>query len=294
MNSEHIMYKLYLSHRRKLKMMEPRVWKHHRAGWQFVVSLLQEHLSDPDGTIFVSSVEDMLFDGTPPKDPWVGFVHQVPDNANRWFPDARRLLNHPVWTEAKPMCRGLFVLCKYLKEFLESNVIGVPVCRLYYPTPHSDSHFSFERLVRERPRKLIFVGEYLRNFEAFNLVKFDGYKKVLLRSPDVTLGQLTLSSDIEILERVPDDEYDDLLASSIVFLNLFDAPANTTVIECIERGTPILVNRLPALEEYLGAEYPFFYESLAEASAKLGDNSLILKTHEYLLSLPIRKQLSGN
>ena len=68
----------------------------------------------------------------------------------------------------------------------------------------------------------------------------------------------------------------------LIFLNLFDCVACNTILECIERKTPILINRLFCCEEYLGKNYPFFYETLEEASEKLHDIDLIEKTHIYL------------
>jgi hypothetical protein len=64
---------------------------------------------------------------------------------------------------------------------------------------------------------------------------------------------------VTVVEDIQDDDYDQLLASSVVFLNLVDASACNTVIECLARHTPIIINRLPALEEYLGKDYPLFY-----------------------------------
>lgn len=65
---------------------------------------------------------------------------------------------------------------------------------------------------------------------------------------------------VEHLEFLSDLEYDELLNESIVFLNLVDASAVNTIIECMMRGTPVIVNRHPAVEEYLGKEYPGFYD----------------------------------
>lgn len=61
-------------------------------------------------------------------------------------------------------------------------------------------------------------------------------------------------------------DYDKLLASSVVFLKLEDAAAVNTIIECIIRNTPIIVNRLPATIEYLGVNYPLFYDHINEVS----------------------------
>lgn len=91
---------------------------------------------------------------------------------------------------------------------------------------------------------------------------------------------------VEILEKLPNLEYDQLLVENIVFLNLVDCSAVNTVIECIARSTPILVNPLPAVVECLGKEYPFYYESFREAADKATDLKLIETTHNYLKMLP--------
>ena len=78
-----------------------------------------------------------------------------------------------------------------------------------------------------------------------------------------------------MLDRVSDDEYDARLASSVVFLALDGAPANTTVVECIARNTPVMVNRLPGVVEYLGTTTHFTTICSEEAAHKLNDLALI-------------------
>lgn len=87
---------------------------------------------------------------------------------------------------------------------------------------------------------------------------------------------------VEVIEHMKNDDYDELLSKNIVFLNLVDCSAVNTVIECIARNTPLLVNRLPALEELLGPKYPGFYENFVEAAYKLGSEKKIRKIHDYL------------
>lgn len=59
------------------------------------------------------------------------------------------------------------------------------------------------------------------------------------------------------------------------------------------RHTPLLVNPLPAVLEYLGQDYPFYFRTLDEAAAKLMDRDLICRTHEYLKRLARVRELSG-
>lgn len=67
------------------------------------------------------------------------------------------------------------------------------------------------------------------------------------------------TDNIEILEHLSNEEYDQLLSENIVFIYLIDASAVNTLIECIVRNTPILINRHPAVVELLGEDYPLYY-----------------------------------
>lgn len=90
---------------------------------------------------------------------------------------------------------------------------------------------------------------------------------------------------VTILDNVNNQQYDELLTCNIVFIRLINASAVNTLIECIVRHTPILINRLPAIEEYIGKEYPLFYNSFEDAYAKLHDYALIYAAHYYLREL---------
>jgi hypothetical protein len=73
-------------------------------------------------------------------------------------------------------------------------------------------------------------------------------------------------STVETRINVDDDAYDELLTKNIVFLYLYDASACNTLIECIVRRTPILVNKIAPIIEFLGQKYPLFYDTIEEAS----------------------------
>ena len=89
------------------------------------------------------------------------------------------------------------------------------------------------------------------------------------------------------------DAYDELLSKNLVFLHLYDNSATNTIVECIVRATPCLVNRLPAVEEYLGPDYPFYFDTLEEAAEKAESMDAVQSAHRYLLEWPVSKQLSA-
>ena len=74
---------------------------------------------------------------------------------------------------------------------------------------------------------------------------------------------------------------------------MYDANADEVVLACLTTATPLLVNRLPAVVEYLGREYPLYFDSLEEAARKSVDIDLIRRAHEYLVVSPMRASLSG-
>lgn len=96
---------------------------------------------------------------------------------------------------------------------------------------------------------------------------------------------IDLEQSVTTLEHLDNDSYDQLLSQNVVFINLVDASAVNTVIECILRNTPILVNPLPAVVECLGDHYPLYYNNMYDASKLLEDSSKLQATVAYLKSL---------
>lgn len=90
---------------------------------------------------------------------------------------------------------------------------------------------------------------------------------------------------VTMIEGLNNEQYDTLLSQNIVFINLVDAAAVNTILECIVRNTPILVNRLPATEEYLGKDYPLFYDNYDHAYELLSDLKNIRKGYKYLMRI---------
>jgi len=101
---------------------------------------------------------------------------------------------------------------------------------------------------------------------------------------DVNKQKTILNKDVSQIYFLENNEFDNLLSDNIVFIKLEDASAVNTVIECIVRNTPIIVNRLPALEEILGKKYPLFYNSINDVKNLL-TMKYIEKGYEYLKNL---------
>ena len=133
----------------------------------------------------------------------------------------------------------------------------------------SDTNYCFD-LFGSLPSKFSFEISAKANKKRpkTNLQKFKRYIEQMIKS-------------VEIMPKVDNNTYDALLTENIVFLNLVDASASNTIIECIVRNTPIIVNRLPACEEYLGKDYPLFYDNYEQVSS-LATVEKITEAHIYL------------
>ena len=94
----------------------------------------------------------------------------------------------------------------------------------------------------------------------------------LLKSKDSTVVLIPLLSDLL---------YDTLLSQNIVFLKLVDAGAVNTILECIVRNTPMIVNCIPPVVEVLGPNYPMYYQNLTDIPNLLTLNT-IESTTNYL------------
>lgn len=92
-------------------------------------------------------------------------------------------------------------------------------------------------------------------------------------------------TSVDIIDYLANDEYDELLSQNIVFLDLIDCSAVNTVIECIARNTPLIVNRHPALTELLGESYPGFYDSYLEAVHIATSEKKLKKIYTYLFNM---------
>lgn len=97
---------------------------------------------------------------------------------------------------------------------------------------------------------------------------------------------------VSMIKFLPTNQFDELLTRSIVFLDMYDSSANNAIIECIARNTPVVVNKLPAVVEYLGEDYPLYFNTQIEAESKIKDIELIVEAHEYLKSMN-KQFLSG-
>lgn len=284
----------------KLNLSGQTDWDHHRSGWRYALNCLKD-LHNENGIHF----EGWLDGNEIPIKPFVGFFHCVPNHPQNAEPKYRKIkslnesIRSPRWKDAENQCRGIFTVSAYLADFLKEQT-NIPICSLIHPTEFPKLTFDLDAFQKNVDPQLVIVGHWMRKFESLYQLQTH-YKKCILKSGhssqeiDLTYLKEKTKNDQSVffINHLDNDSYDMLLSKNIVFLDLHDVGANNTIIDCIARNTPCLVNRLPGTEDYLGKNYPFYFSCLEEASSKLNDASLIKSTTEYLKQLPIKKKMTG-
>lgn len=290
----------------KLTFEQTVVYPAQRSGWQYAQASLAPLLA-ADGVLFDTMIErnfarqrdTAVAEGRIPyRRPWVACVH-VPPEIPTWFDDSKSFLaisQTAAWQESWPYCRGLFTLSRAMRDWLAERV-DIPVVALHHPTEIPDVRFEMDRYLAEGQR-VVQVGWWLRRLAAIHELPLPTARKAFL-IPQAGAGMKRFTSVLEAESRqagappqsdwdvswIPYQsaaDYDAILASSVMFLNLYGAVANNAIIEAIVRATPVLVNPLPSVREYLGEDYPFYYHSLEEAAAKVSSPSLVRAAHDFL------------
>lgn len=284
----------------------------HHTGWPVVMQELSK-LSNKKGILlddfadasFTYKMVHRAYDK-----PWVGIFHHPVSIDSPLQCDTRYILRNIEsdgrWLQSKRWLRGAVALCDEVAEDLR-RWLNIPVESMWHPATSvpTESCWSLEDFTVER--RLLQVGYCFRNTQAIYLVPElpAGYSRTRLLggsehyiNRDKQLWALIAAgypgvndymevcsqANVQTIVRASNDEYDKMLASSVVLTWLYGTAANNLVVECMVRGTPLLVNRLPPVVQYLGEDYPLYIKTLDDVPALLSNHKLLHIAHAYLLA----------
>lgn len=256
----------------------------HRAGWRVAVEALAKHrwtkiVDDFIEHSFVYYTEPPVYSA-----PWVGVFHH-PHNMPSFAEDRQKpqfWMARREFRESLPHLKCAIVLSKYLAAWLKTQ-LDCPILVVKHPTDTSAPRWKPPRWTGGA--RLVQVGYYLRNVAAIHQVPdVPGFVRCRLRPRDkpwveaweggcwrhwAEQGTRRTFPGVQDIPTVSNAEYDALLSSSVVLTEVMDSSANNVIVECIARCTPIVVNRHPAVAEYLGATYPLYFDRIEEVPALL-------------------------
>lgn len=297
----------------------------HRSGWNWVVDGFANYESNESGPLLITFIEKDfwyeknfdLIEKTMYRD-WVGVAHS-PHNIPSWIHDfdyapqfkqsPEHLINTPLFKACRHRCRGIFTLTEYLAQEYRRLLPEIPIESLHHPTETPLNGFAFEKFINNPNKRIIQTGWWLRKMTSIYRLQLEknNIRKTIVDQKQDWIDRLfdlcrerempsntELDPTVEVIERMSDDEYDEMLESNIIFLEMYDVSASNLICECVVRNTPLLINKLEPIVEYLGEDYPFYYSNLEEAGKMACDFTLIEKTYRYLLKRQDKHKFSRN
>lgn len=265
---------------------------------------------------------------------WIGMFHNPVNMPKwfSYYQNLNHIIENEDFLEALPNCKLFVTFSKNqkqeFKDVLYSKGVKIPrIVSLYHPAPtlNSNKWFNLEKYFSSK--KILQVGYWQRNLHKFLCTEFCDHDKYLFFSDkycaeilkmenkisplqnkiskkDIDLmskailnykkGDQICINKINIIQTRTNLEYDKFLKSSVLFSHYYDLSASNTVLEAMSYKTPILLNRRPSAEEYLGKDYPLFYENMSQATSILKNENNIIDAHEYLKSMDMTKTSLDN
>ena len=239
-------------------------------------------------TEFIPAVEQYFAEhGSLPSGAWCGVMHQAWEADTPGVHNMKECLRDPVFLRGLASCKGIITLTAFgaakLRSVMPSDLF-VPVTALKYPLPLPDSCQTSNTRIRLQQKKLVMIGSYMRDYQSFFKASVpDGWEKLLRTSAEVELPD-----GVQLLGGLSSGAYEELLSKSVVFMSMaVDGVANTVVVECILRSTPLVICRSHSAEEYLGVDYPLFFSDPADVQRLLQQAPLVAAV-SYLRALDKR------
>ena len=289
----------------KFKISDQISFDHHNGGWSYALKSLNK-VSGVNGVrlecfldknfCWINSRKEII------QEDWVGILHN-PIEAPQWYLGQvrnKQITKSPLFIKSLENCKGLYVFSDHEKKILFEHINkfkqDIKINVLRHPVSKSESNWSIENFNSDK--KIIHVGWWLRDIQSFYRLETN-IRKIRIKlnnSIESKINQIfKLNSDSVIeIDNLDENEYDEILCNSVVFINLIDSVVNNTVLECIERNTPILINRNSSVEEYIGKDYPLFYEDISDVKNLMTESKLIeanLHLKKINLSRDLGKQI---
>ena len=277
----------------------------HRGGWNIVKQGLNNFVNTYSDILFIDGVEAHFLwdDKTVIDKKWFGFIHLTPITPAYLYNilNLHYLFELDIFKSSLKNCLFLLTLSSYITEFLKQKLnecgLNIRVITILHPTDMVCPKFTLDNYNNNSNKHIIQIGQQLRKVTSIfrlntklNRIWLTGFKD-MNRIKNILLNEAKVFNYKDINYDIVDmkylnsfDEYDKLLSKNIVFIDLFDAGANNTVVECIARNTPIIVNKIPGVVEYLGEEYPLYFTNLDNIDSLLTYEN-IEKTYYYLKNL---------
>ena len=217
---------------------------------------------------------------------WVGILTCFEESPNDIITN---LMNQTVFTDSIEKCVGIIVYHSGIQNIhLLDNVL---IKYLKLPCIVQDT--SFDPDINTDRSKLCCVGCTIKDINVFCKMELEHhFNKSIEFINQVSATQYTTNAreyDINIVINNDIPMFIKSLQTSIVFMFANEYTHTDKIVLLIEHNVPFFINKTDSSCEYLGDEYPLYYDTISELVSILNNYSelqtLIQTGHEYLLHM---------
>jgi len=304
---------------KNLILINDNYYKHvnHRGGWNTIIKNLIDNniiinkTNDYNSNIlFIDNVEKyFLWDNNYKlNNEWCGIIHMTnkcPTYLNE-FLKIDNLLNCKNLIESMKYCNSLIIFNKYLKEKIVLKFNNIKVKFLLHPNNNKyNIQFNIEKFSVYNKYNIILLGQQLRRISDIykirsNLINEKYWLSGIKNEKDIKnlIDKDSLYNNIKnvdknnlITNKYFEDfnKYDEFLVNNIIVIPLYDSSSNNSILEIIFLNCPAFITKLDSTIEYLGKDYPMFFDDINEINNILSSKEKLLdiykKTNKYLINL---------
>jgi hypothetical protein len=282
----------------------------HRGGWTHVLKKLEEcHFFNQNSNFhFFDIIEkeflwrkDYYCDNK-----WGGVLHCTPNTPPYLKEiDLEEMFKNENFIKSLYNCVFIVSLSDSLTKYLMKKIkcelkLNLPIYTLFHPVVSDNIPlFEMQKFIINENKILIQIGQQLRKMTSIYLLNSLNCSKLWLTGTKnmekvkdllekeinfLNIDRNLLNNNISMYYTETFEEYDQLLSHNLVFVDLFDAAANNTILECIVRNTPIIINKINPVVEYLGDDYPLYFNQLDDVKYLINTQK-IEEAHNYLKNM---------
>lgn len=282
----------------------------HRGGWKDVINNLFTNnilsINDCDYCL-IDILENYINDANLIiQKKWIAIIHStefVPNYLS--IPDISDIITSPFIKNNINNCLGLITFSQNIKNILDNYNLNVDILFIKHPiNMEKIKLFNIESFKNNNNKNVVLLGKQLRKQSTIYLINTI-YKKIWMpgttKHKDSLMENLNKElnfinkninninlNDVEIKYFNCYEDYDNFIILNIIIIDLWDTNANNSVLECLIRNIPFFVSKIPGIIEYLGEEYPMYFNSINDLENILNNsniNNLYEKTFYYLKNI---------
>jgi len=277
--------------------------RHIHNGWSNACSIFK---CSPSGVVDLHAFFDNDLNWSHNKFYWrlnhvkdfIAFWHS-PFSISDIYPEWGKPFHPKVLDLLDQKCKGLFFLseteCAKFNSYFKSIGLNIKCNPLLHPIYNFENSFCIKSFLQSNPKRILQSGKYCRKvFSIFNLSVPNDFQKEISPWDSTQKNRLKSqfsdlsTSDLSSVKKHKDlslYDYVSFYSDSLIYLDLYDVVACTALLDCISTNCPIVLNRHPANIEYLGEDYPLFFDDSAEVCDLISDTSNIEAAHIYIKNM---------